>query len=117
MIIRSTSGSITSKCRTRSTVDTPHASFFVEVLHYIEDTLVLGGARSSLSLYLPTLRRNMAHRLHTHTCSKTLARSTGAVTRVAGTADRKPALASSTVESLSFDLFGVRETMSCFETS
>lgn len=52
-----------------------------------------------------------------HTCNKTLARSTGAVTRVVGTADRNPAVASSAVERLSFGLFGVRAKMSCLETS
>lgn len=41
IIIRSAAGSITSKCCTRSTEDAPYASFSVEVLHYIKDTLVL----------------------------------------------------------------------------
>lgn len=34
-----------------------------------------------------------------------------------GTADRKPAVASSAVESLSLDLCGLRDKMSCFEAS
>lgn len=51
------------------------------------------------------------------TCSNTFARSTGAVTRVVGTADRKPAVASSVVESLSLVRFGVRLKMSCLEAS
>ena len=51
------------------------------------------------------------------TCRRTLARSTGAVTNVVGTADRKPAAASSPVESAELVRFGVNARMSRLEAS
>lgn len=51
------------------------------------------------------------------TCKRTLARSTGAVTTVVGTAERKPAKASSPVESVESTRFGVKPRISCLEAS
>jgi hypothetical protein len=51
------------------------------------------------------------------TCKRTLARSTGAVTNVVGTADRKPAAASSGVESVESVRLGTTDRISLLEAS
>ena len=51
------------------------------------------------------------------TCKSTFARSTGAVTRVVGIADRKPAVASSGIDNSLFVLFGVAARMSSLDIS
>jgi hypothetical protein len=66
---------------------------------------------------MSSLEEIAAHWMHAFTCSKTLARSTGAVIRVVGTADRKPAVASSAVDSFSLVLLGVKDKISCLEVS
>ena len=51
------------------------------------------------------------------TCSSTFARSTGAVMKVVGTAERKPAAASSGIDRASVARLGVREKINFFEAS
>jgi len=51
------------------------------------------------------------------TCSSTFARSTGAVTNVVGTAERKPATASSGIDKASDARLGVRAKINFFEAS
>ena len=51
------------------------------------------------------------------TCSSTFARSTGAVTSVVGTAERKPATASSGIDRASVARLGVTTKINFFEAS
>ena len=104
-------------CR-RTTEDTAHSTFTVQVFHDIEHALVLG-ATLSLSLNLAgyecITRRMLAMDLLA--CKRTFARSTGAVTRVVGIADRKPAAASSGIDNSLLVRFGVKLRMRSFDVS
>lgn len=63
-------------------------------------------------MYNSSMTRTMLH-----TCSSTLALSTGAVTRVEGPADKNPAVASSATDNDSLFRLGVIANISCFDMS
>lgn len=94
--VRSTTRTIACDCGYRSTVDALNSAFAIQVPDNIEDALVLRLAALTVYLYAISTG-SVGFGQDERTCSSTFARSTGAVTRVVGTADKKPAAASSAV--------------------
>ncbi len=112
--IRCTAGSVSSKSREGSSVYTSNTALLVQPPHDVEHTVVL---RSTLALALNLQKPTqiVAKRKHAYeigqTCSRTLARSTGAATKVCGMAEMKPATAYSVVLSAFVSRSGVAAKM------
>lgn len=117
--LRSAAGPVSRYGRERPAEDAPQAALAVQVSHYVGDALVLGSI-GGLALHLSSVRFvNAQHETDVTalTCSRTFARSTGAVISVVGTAEKKPAAASSGIDNSLLTRFGVSLRMSSFEVS
>ena len=109
--IRCTSWTISNQGSPCSTENASHPALFVKMLQNVGDSLIFV-FRASLPLNLRIKGYRVFIKVFNiqspqHTCKRTFALSTGAVTIVVGTADKNPARANSGIDSASFALFGV----------